>query len=278
VIFGTKVEHNDYSGFEIQPSGRLMWSVNSSHSLFSAVTRAVRTPSRVETDYTTTSLANPSVPSFVRLQHNPEFGPEELTAYELGYRVRTVPSLYVTVSGFFNHLENTLSTELLTAFVETTPPPARLILPVTFRNGLHGNSHGVELTGDVRPMPWWRATINYSFLRVQMTRDPGSADVSQERRYEGLSPQHQIQFVSSLDLPRRVSLDWFLRYVSELPAGPVAGYATSTLKASWHPHPRLDVAVIGQNLHEPRHLEWPTGAGGNVLIERSAQVAVTWRK
>jgi iron complex outermembrane receptor protein len=278
LILGTKVEHNDYSGFEIQPSGRLMWSITPSHSLFSAVTRAVRTPSRVETDYTTTSLSNPSVPAFVRLQPNPEFEPEELTAYELGYRVRTVPSLYVTVSGFFNHLENTLSTELLPAFVETTPPPARLILPVTFRNGLHGNSHGVEITGDVRPLAWWRATVNYSFLRVQMTRNPGSADVSQERRYEGLSPQHQIQFVSSLDLPGRVSLDWFLRYVSELPAGPVPGYATSNVRASWHPHPRLEVAVIGQNLHEARHLEWPTGAGGNVLIERSARVAVTWRK
>jgi iron complex outermembrane receptor protein len=113
-VFGTKLEHNDYSGFELQPSGRMMWTINASNSLFAAITRAVRTPSRVETDYTTTSLANPAIPAFVRLQPNREFAPEELTAYELGYRVRTVPSLYVTVSGFVNSLENTLSTELLT--------------------------------------------------------------------------------------------------------------------------------------------------------------------
>jgi iron complex outermembrane receptor protein len=278
LVFGTKLEHNDYSGFEIQPSARLMWTIDASNSLFSAVTRAVRTPSRVETDYTTTSLANPSVPAFVRLQPNPQFEAEELTAYELGYRVRTIPSLYVTASGFFNHLENTLSTELLTPFAETTPPPARLILPVTFRNGLHGNSHGLEITGDLRPLSWWRATANYSFLRVQMTRNPGSADVSQERRYEGLSPRHQIQVVSSVDLPRRVSFDWFLRYISELPAGPVPSYATSSVRASWQPSPQVEVAIVGQNLHDSRHLEWPTGAGGNVLIERSAHVTVTWRR
>jgi len=136
-------------------------AIDASHSLFSAVTRAVRAPSRVETDYTTTSLANAVVRAFVRLQPNPEFKAEALVAYELGYRVRPVQRLYVTVSGFFNQLANTLSTELSTPFVETTPPPARVILPVTFANGLHGNSHGLEVTGDFRPVAWWRTTANY---------------------------------------------------------------------------------------------------------------------
>jgi iron complex outermembrane receptor protein len=135
---------------------------------------------------------------------------------------------------------------------------------VTFANGLHGNTHGLEVTGDFTPVSWWRWTANYSFLRVQMTRNPGSADVSQERRYQGLSPQHQIQLVSSVDLPRRVSFDWFFRYISELPAGPVPAYGTSSVRASWQPHPQIEVAIVGHNLHDARHLEWPTGAGGNV--------------
>ncbi|MGC4081550.1 MAG: TonB-dependent receptor [Vicinamibacterales bacterium] len=278
LILGAKVEHNEYSGFEIQPSARLMWTARNSNTLFGGVTRAVRTPSRVETDYTTTSLASPAVPAFVRLVPNPDFQTEELTAYELGYRARPVAAVYVTVSGFFNRFEHTLSTELLTPFAETTPPPARLILPVIFRNGLHGHSHGVELTADTRPFAWWRVTTNYSFLNVQMTRNAGSADVSQERRYEGLSPRHQLQLASSLDLPRRVSVDWFLRYVSALPAGPVPSYTTSSVRLAWQLHPQIEVAVVGQNLHDARHLEWPTGAGSNVLIERDAHVTVTWRR
>jgi iron complex outermembrane receptor protein len=269
LVLGTKVEHNAYSAFEIQPAARAMWTISAAHAVFSSITRAVRTPSRVETDYTTTSLSNPAVPTFVRLLPNSGFVPEKLMAYEAGYRVRPFASLYVTASGFFNHHQDTLSTELLTPFVETTPPPSRVILPVMFQNGLHGNSNGVEVTGDYRPVSWWRWTGNYSLIRIQMTRDPGSTDV-QELRYERQTPQHQVYLQSSLDLPKGVSLDWMFRYASELP---VQAYGTSDVRVAWSPNRRVEVALIGKSLHEPRHLEWSGGAP----IPRSAYVTVTWR-
>lgn len=269
LVFGTKVEHNAYSGFEIQPAARVMWTINGTNAVFSSVTRAVRTPSRVETDYTTTSLSNPTVPTFVRLLANDEFVPEELTAYETGYRVRPLPSLYITASAFFNHHRETLSTEVLTPFVETTPAPSRVILPVMFRNGLHGNSHGIELTGDYRLASWWRWTGNYSLVRIQMTRDPGSTDV-QELRYERQTPQHQVFLQSSVNFPKGVSMDWMFRHASELP---VPAYGTSDLRVAWTPKPRLEIAVIGKNLHDSSHLEW----AGGVPIPRHAYVTVTWR-
>jgi iron complex outermembrane receptor protein len=149
---------------------------------------------------------------------------------------------------------------------------------VTFANGLQGESHGLEITADARPASWWRTTANYSWVRVEMKRKPGSADVSQERRYEGLSPRHQVQLSSSVDLPGRLSFDWFFRYVSDLPAGPVPSYATSNIRASWQASPHVEIAVIGRNLHKAQHLEWPSGAGGNVQIRRSAHVSVIWRR
>jgi iron complex outermembrane receptor protein len=270
IVFGTKVEHNGYSGFEIQPAARVMWTINGRHAAFGSITRAVRTPSRVETDYTTTSLSNPAVPTFVRLLPNPDFVPEELTAYEVGYRMRPFASLYVTAASFFNHYQETLSTELLTPFVQTSPPPSRVILPVMFRNGLHGNSHGVEVTADYRPVSWWRWVGNYSLVRIQMTRDPGSTDV-QELRYERQTPQHQVYLHSSLDFPKGILLDWMFRYVSELP---VPAYGTSDVRIAWAPNRRIEVALIGKDLHEPRHLEWP----GGVPIQRRAYVSVTWRR
>jgi iron complex outermembrane receptor protein len=275
LMVGAKVEHNDYSGVELQPSGRIAMTINPTNTLVWSVTRAVRTPSRVETDYTTESVANPAVPAFVRLRPNEAFESEKVTAYEMGYRVRPATSLYVTFSGFFNDLDQTLSTELLTPFVETSPAPPRLVLPVTFDNGLHGNSHGFELTGDARPASWWRLTANYSYLRVQMSRNRGSTDVSQERRYEGLSPRHQLQIQSSLDLPGRIALDWRLRYASDLPAGRVPSYATSNVRLAWPMTPELELAVVGQDLHEPRHVEW---AGSTVEIRRSWYVGFTWRR
>jgi iron complex outermembrane recepter protein len=236
----------------------------------------VRTPSRVETDYTTTSLVSPAAPTFVRLLPNPGFVPEELIAYEVGHRI-LVGRVYVTTSGFFNRLTNVLSTELETSFVETTNGPPRVILPVSFLNGLHGNSHGVDVTGEIRPAPWWRSAANYSLVRIQLTRDPGSRDVSQERRNERLSPVHQFQLSSSIDLPRRITVDWQLRAISALREGPVPAYATSDVRVAWQSTSGVEFALLGQNLHQPHHLEWRDGAVFTEL-RRSIVGTVTLRR
>jgi iron complex outermembrane receptor protein len=240
------------------------------------MTRAVRTPSRVETDYTTVSLVSAAIPAFVRLEPNPDFTPETLVAYELGYRVRPHERLFVTASGFYNDFQHALSTELLSPFVERMPPdPARLILPVEFGNGLHGSSYGGELTGDIRPYPWWRITANYSFLKVVMTRNPGGHDVSQEATYEGRIPHHQLQAGTSFDLAR-VEVDYLIRYISELQAVKVQGYSASTFRIGWHAAPHFDLALVGQDLFSDHHLEWPSAP--NVEIERSVYGSVTWRR
>jgi iron complex outermembrane receptor protein len=158
--------------------------------------------------------------------------------------------------------------------VESGPGPERLILPVTFRNGLHGRSEGVEITADYRPVSWWRWTGNYSLLRTRMTRNPGSTDVSQERRYEGLSPRHQVELQAAFDLPRGVFADWLFRYASDLPAGPVPAYATSNVRVAWSPHAGLEIAVVGQDLHESRHLEW----AGGLPVRRRGYISLTWRQ
>lgn len=275
-VAGVKLEHNGYTGAEVQPSARLIWHVSPRDTLVGSVTRAVRTPSRVETDYTTMSVANPAVPSFVRLLPNPDFRAEELIAYELGYRTQASPNAYLTFSGFFNQLDHMLSTEFLPSVVETTPAPSRLILPVTFRNGIEGQSHGFEVTGDVRPVPWWRWTGHYSHARVQVSKKAGSADASQERRYENLVPRHQAYLHSAVDLPGGVEFDWTLRYVSRLPFGPVPAYATSDVRIAWLATPDLELSVVGENLHQSAHLEW-TGTPG-IRVQRTAFVNLVWRR
>ena len=277
LTLGSKLEHNDYSGFAFQPGLRLLWTPTADHALWSSVTRALRTPSRVETDYTTSSLLNPAVPMFVRLLPNPEFAPEELVAYEAGYRLRPASSVFVSFSAFYNQLDDVLSTEALPAFQEPAANPARVIVPVTFGNGLHGSSYGTEISTDVRATDWWRWTANYSYVRIQLSRKPGSLDASQERRNEGLSPRHQLQLQSSVDLPGGWSLDALARHVSELPAGPVPAYTTADVRLSWQVTPQLELAVSGQDLADDRHVEWPS-AGGNIGIRRSVFAGLTWRR
>jgi iron complex outermembrane receptor protein len=273
---GAKVEHNSYSGFEVQPSGRLLWTPRREHTLFLSATRAVRTPSRVETDYTTTSLSGASPLSYVRLEPNPGFRPEELVAYEAGYRLRLGEWVYATASGFYNSLNDILSTELVGRFYEGGDvEPSRLILPVMFRNGLSGESHGTELTADLRPLTWFRTTANYSYLKVAVTRDPGAVDVSQERRYERITPRHQLQLQASIDLPHRIAVDWLFRSASSIALQPpVPSYATSTIRVGWQVSRQLEIAVVGQDLNQARHVEWP----GALPIQRSGFVKVTWRE
>lgn len=270
---GSKFEHNDYSGFEVQPTARLAWTPNAAQTIWMATSRAVRTPSRVETDYTTTSLVNAAIPSFVRLLPNPAFSPEKLIAYELGYRWRPAASLFFTVSTFVNDFRDVLSTDLLPSFAESGGAQLeRLIIPVTLANGMSVNSEGVEITGDWRIRSWWKATGNYSYLDVSAT-NRGGRDVSQQRHYEDAIPHHQVQATTSLDRDGW-SFDWLFRHVSELRTPTIPAYSSSTIRLGRTLGQHFEVSAIAQDLFETRHLEWSGGAP----IERSLYGRVTWRR
>jgi iron complex outermembrane receptor protein len=218
----------------------------------------------------------PNLPfaAFIRYIPNRDFQPEKLIAYEAGYRVRPASRLSVMLSTFINQHDDTLDTELDTAFVEDVHPPRHVVVPVHWGNNLHGNSHGLELTSDLRLTPWWRWTTSYSFLRIQLTRDvPGSA-LSQERAVEGNSPKHQFSFQSSMDLPANFALDWMFRSVASLPNLRIPKYATSDVRLGWRPRPAIELSVVGRNLHDPQHPEFSTA----VEIQRSVlgQMTLRW--
>jgi iron complex outermembrane receptor protein len=278
LLAGTRLEHNDYSGVEWQPRARLLWTPSAAHALSLAVTRAVRTPSRVEHDFESGNILDPDTPSFIRLQPNPGFRPEELVSYEAGYVASPHPRVLATLALFRNQHDDVMSTELRKMFVEMDAGGTRLIVPVQFDNGLHGHSYGVETTADVRVTPWWRSTVNYSYLRFHLSRQPGSADLTQEIAAEGGSPRHQVQVTTSIQIGSRGSVDWFYRYVAELPALPVPAYGTSNLRFEWAVHDGIGLFVIGRNLHDARHLEYEDGANGHFAIQRAVIAGVRWTR
>jgi iron complex outermembrane receptor protein len=274
---GLKVEHNAYTGLEAQPSMRLLWTPAATHAVTLSATRAVRTPSRVELHYTTGSLIDAS-PRFLRLDPNPAFETEKLFAYEAGYRLRPAGPIYVTLAAFVNHHRDVLSAAIGAEYGETDALGTRRILPVLFANALHGNSHGVETTVDVRPASWWRLSGSYSGLRVQLTRDRGQVDLSQERRNEGGSPRHQGLLHASIDLPLGIDLDAYLRAVSRLPALAIPGYATADVRAAWQVTGRLQLEVVGRDLLDAAHPEYVGAAGAGLTeIPRSLFAGATVR-
>jgi len=142
----------------VQPGASLLWLLAPQHTLWAAVTRAVRPPSRVEHDLSATSLLDPRTPTFGRAIGNGTFVSEKLLAYELGYRRQPTSRLFLDITAFYNRYTDLLSLEPGTPFTEATPPPAHLIVPLFIRNGLHGEGYGVELAADWQPFDWWRVS------------------------------------------------------------------------------------------------------------------------
>ncbi|MDO8632231.1 MAG: TonB-dependent receptor, partial [Phycisphaerales bacterium] len=162
VTLGTKGEHNDFTGFELQPSGRLAWTPNERQTLWASVSRAVRTPSRTERDLTLyidplSGFPTLPLPTLIPVSGNPDFGSEELLAYEIGYRVQVQPRLTLDLTAFYNEYDRLRSAKLLPIELRVNPEnQAYLFLPLTIQNELYGEARGTELAVTWQPWDWWR--------------------------------------------------------------------------------------------------------------------------
>jgi iron complex outermembrane receptor protein len=264
---GSKLERNDYTGFEVEPNVRLSWLLNSNQALWSAISRAVRTPSRIDQDF---SEAAP--PHFVILEGGSDFKSESVVAYELGYRVQFDQQLSASVSSFFNHYNDIRS---------TTITPATL-LPFFFANGLEGDTYGLEFTSNYQATDTWSLHAGYTLLKEHLHVKPGQIDIN-DALNETADPQHQFSLRSSLNLPRHTEFDTALRWVDTLHTnnGPVVGTVPSYFELdthlAWHASDRLEFALVGQNLLHNRHPEYGFPEPSRPEIERSAYGKFTWR-
>jgi len=269
LTIGSKFEHNDYSGFEFQPNARVLWTPAENHSLWSAISRAVRTPSRVDGDIAASVAPNPALPLFARLLGNKDFESEKVLAYELGYRVQPTDRLFVDVAGFYNRYNDLLSVETGAFFLE----PGRLILPLQFDNKMKAKVYGLEITADWRWLDWWRWRFSYSHLRLNLKSKPGSNDTSTVPSTEGSSPQNQVALTSLVDLPGNLNLDGNFRYVDNLPGQNVGRYFNLDLRLGWHATKNVELSLVGHNLLQRHHAEW----AGGTEIQRGIYTKVTWR-
>ena len=150
VLLGTKLEHNDFTGFEVQPTGRLLWTPTDWQTAWFGVSRAVRTPTLVEDSVLLTlpPVATSPVLVFPRLTFNTGFRSEEVIAYELGYRAQPSEQTTLDVAPFYNDYRHLR----MGTFGNPTPgPDGSLILPLIFENRMKGETYGVEVGADWRP-------------------------------------------------------------------------------------------------------------------------------
>jgi iron complex outermembrane receptor protein len=280
---GTKFLNTNYTGLELEPSGRVLWTPSETQSVWFAFTHAVRTPSNAERDFNLTGLvAPPSVatgglPVFARFEANPNFVSEKLNGTELGYRGLMGQTAFVDIATFFNDYNDLFSEDLIGAeVIETSPPPTHILLPAHFGNGLVGNTYGGEIAPEWRPVPWWRLRGSYSYLHMVINRGPHSQDIGSGPIIEGSSPQHQALIQSGWDFAKRFKFDFDYRYVSKLPAQNIAAYHTADARLAWTVYRGLEISAVGDNLFQPFHYESPSDPGPNVAIKRSYYGEVRW--
>ena len=282
---GTKLEHNNLSGFDYQPSVRLLWAATKHQSFWGAATRAVRTPSRVddEVQFNIFVENTPSAPVYFEILGNPKQKAEQLIGYEGGYRAQVGRNLYMDFTAFYNNYNDLQSYGTLSIVVANTPPPPRVLIVVPYVNGVEGHTIGTEIAPNWKVTHWWQVRGSYSFLHMSLRDKTGFTDTGNLlSSYRGSSPSSVVGFQSLFNLPRHFELDETFRHSSALPAQMglpgqmVKAYSTVDVRLGWHAGGGLDFSVVGQNLLQPFHNEFGGDPGPLVGIKRGVYAKITW--
>ena len=279
---GTKLEHNYYTGFGLMPTARMSWNLDERQMVWAAISRALRTPSSVDTSaqIDATGFLEPNgMPVLVRTVGNPNFQDETLIAYEAGYRSQLSSRFSLDIAAYYNSYNQLQTEEPGAPFLEVTPVPPHLVLPVVAENLMYGETHGVEISAKWKVATRWTITPAYSFERINLRLAPGSLDTTSVAAGEGDSPQNWARLDSHLSLPRNFSWDASANFVDRLIALHVPAYTRLDTQLTWQPREHLSISLVGQNLENDRHLEFVNamGTGIETVVKRSAYLKLTWR-
>jgi len=255
VVVGIKLEDNSYTGLETMPSARLAWRPTDTSLLWLAVSRAVRTPSQFDRE-----LINPGL-----LAGGPAFVSEELTAYEAGYRAQVTDRLWLSLSGYYNEYDDLRT-------VEATGP---FVFPLEVRNGMRGETYGLEAWGSYALADWWRLDGGISLLHKDLELRPGSADVFGVG-FAGNDPELQASLRSLMDIGARTQFDLTLRYVDDLPRPVVPDYLAVDARLGYRVNEHLELSIAGYNLLD-EHVEFINPALPPHEVSPSVFVSARWR-
>lgn len=281
LTLGSKIEHNEYSNMEIQPSIRALWAVNNEHKIWGAISRALRTPTRVESDgeiknaaFNTSqisSLLPPGLPFTVVTQGNDNYDSEEVIAYELGYRFIPTESFSMDLALFFNDYDDLRTGELNQVFTGSG-----FTQYVTLTNGASAETYGVELSLKYRYSDFFQGHLAYSFLENKI------------EGYDGYGfPRHQISLQGDFAISKNMQLNLWFRFVDKMDAlysfdtsntYEIDSYLTMDVRFAWQILPKLELSVVGQNLLRGDHVEFVQESfSAPVEVGPSAYCKLTYR-
>lgn len=284
---GIKLEHNDYTGFEYQPSARLRWSDHDIGSFWCAVSRAVRTPSALEDTGTMQESLAPSpqtgnLPLYLTIKGNERLKAETVLAYEAGFRKHISPALGIELSTFLNYYDNLRTIDYGATTYQFSPPspyPTAILSEGIVGNRMRARTYGVELSADYRPWDTVRIQASYSWLEI-LIREKAGNSFPASRDEERKSPRHQVGLSSSIDITSYLELDLQLRYVGALPALEVNEYLDADVRIGWQATKDLELSLVGKNLLHRGHREFgerPVAYSNAYQIPREVYLTLNWQ-
>jgi len=257
LTLGLKAEHNSYTGTELMPNLRVAWQLAHDQLLWSALTRAVRAPSRIDREFFI-----PASPPFV-LAGGPNFQSEIAEVAEVGYRAHLGNRISGSVTAFWHEFDRIRS-------VEASPTGLRL------ENKIEGRTYGAEAWAEYRPLDTWRLSAGIVRQRVKFMREPGSRDTN-GLVTAGNDPSGWWQIRSSVDVSRNVEFDVSARRIGSLPNPYVPAYTAVDLRVGWRPLRQLEASLSVQNAFDPGHAEWGPPIN-RAEFERAFFARLVWRQ
>jgi iron complex outermembrane receptor protein len=267
---GLKLERNDYTGWETLPSVRLAWKPSADQLLWTALSRAVRAPSRLDRE-----LFAPGNPPFTLLG-GPNFRSEISNVFELGYRAQPASAISYSVTVFYHDHDHLRSLE---------PAPGGTCVSLTaagstcvLGNLIEGTTKGVETWGSYQVTRKWRLTGGAVYLDQDLERKPGSLDPTGPSGL-GNDPSYQWQLRSAMNLTDRHEFDIIVRGVGALPSPAVPSYTAVDARLGWRATRDIELSLTLQNLFDDKHPEFGSATGPTVRseYERGVFLKLLWR-
>jgi iron complex outermembrane receptor protein len=285
VIAGVKLEHNSFTGVEWEPSARLLWRPTDQQSVWAAISRAIRTPSRIENNGRLNVLntlpagtlgpGSPPMPAIISVQSNEQLRSEEAIDYEVGYRIQPWPTVSVDLALFYCDYDHLRSAEML----GLASPPPFTVANFQVDNGLEGTTIGQEVSLLWYPVPSVHLQATYTHLAMNLETKSWSTDWATASQ-EDASPRHQAALRGTWEVSPKVQLGGGLRFVDQLtsPGQRIPGYAALDARVAWRPRSNLEFSLVGLNLLDNRHPEFrsSTITTQQTEVERSFYAKVQW--
>jgi iron complex outermembrane receptor protein len=277
---GARLEHNGYTGFDLEPSARLAWSLNSKNMFWSAVSSAVRTPARSDRDIRVNYAAFPeaSLPLLINYFGNPNAKNERLMAFEAGYRDSWTSNFSVDSTIFYNRYGDLQSVEPGAIVLETTPAPAHMLIPILYDNKMYGETHGIEFFANWKAASHWTLSPGYAFFSMHLHKFAGSLDTTSAQSTVGSTPDHQAQLRSSVSLPKNLQWNASAYFVNRLPSLAIPSYTRVDTGLTWQAGEHISISAVGQNLFSDHHMEYSgfDSSEQSGLMRRSAYAKISW--